>query len=397
MVSGFDRYYQIARCMRDEDLRADRQPEFSQIDLEMSFIDEEVIYELMEGLMAAVVRDAVGRDIEAPFPRLSFLDAMNRFGSDKPDLRFEHELFDVTEALSGTEFRAFSGAIGSGGVVKAFRVPASFGLSRKDVDGLEEVAKLYGAKGLARAKVSDDGALESGIAKFLGPDEHRAIVTAVGGEAGDLVLMVADRWTTACNALGSVRLEFGKRNLELDPDELCFVWVNDFTLFEEDPHSGSLTPAHHIFTMPREDDLQYLDTDPTRVRGQLYDLVLNGVELGSGSIRVHRRDLQERLLRVVGMPLEEADRRFGFLLKALEYGAPPHGGIALGLERIVMILAKRTNIRDTIAFPKTTSAASLMDGAPGRVEEDELVDLHLRLKLPESKAAVDAVPDELAT
>lgn len=385
MASGFDRYYQIARCMRDEDLRADRQPEFSQIDLEMSFVTEEDVFALVEGLMVEILKDGVGVDLPVPFPRVSHADAMNRFGSDKPDLRYPTELVDVTDALEGTGFRAFADTIAKGGVVKGIRVEARHEPTRKVLDELEEVAKRYGAKGLARVKVKD-GALDTGIAKFLSEEEQKALVSTLGGEEGDVLLFVADRWNVACNALGQVRLAVGRRFTPPSPTDFRFLWVHDFPLFEEDPDTGALAPCHHIFTQPRDEHLEFLDEEPLRVHAQLYDLALNGVELGSGSIRVHNRALQEKLLRLIGMEREEAERRFGFLLRALEYGAPPHGGIALGLERIIMILAGRDSIRDTIAFPKTASAASLMDGSPAPVDPRDLEELHLALRPTETSS-----------
>lgn len=379
MVSGFDRYFQIAKCLRDEDMRADRQPEFSQIDIEMSFVDEEDIYELCEGMMAAIVRDATGEELDIPIPRLTYHDAMNRFGSDKPDVRFPLEIVDLSEAVEGSEFKVFAGALEAGGAVKALCVPSEHGLSRREIDELEALAKKNGAKGIARTKVGED-ALEGGIAKFLSADEQARIIAATGGTAGANLLIIAGRWSLVCKSLGAVRLELGKRFFTLDPDELRFLWVTDFTLVEEDPDTGQIVPSHHIFTMPKPEDLPLLDSDPLRVHGQLYDLVLNGVELGSGSVRVHIRKLQEKILGLIGIGAEEADRRFGFLLRALEYGAPPHGGIALGLERIVMLLAGRSAIRDTIAFPKTTRAASLMDGSPAPVAENDLKGLHLEMR-----------------
>jgi aspartyl-tRNA synthetase len=386
MVSGFDRYFQLARCMRDEDLRADRQPEFTQIDIEMSFVSEESVYAVVEGMMAAIYRETKGIEIALPLPRLTFHDAMNRFGSDKPDLRFGHELEDVTAAVRATEFRAFAGVVDAGGVVKALVVPASYAASRKVVDDLETVAKLYGAQGLARARAAGGG-LDGGIAKFLSDTERRAIVEATSAGEGDTVLFVADRWSTACTALGAVRLEMGRRYCPPDPNVVNLLWVNDFNLFEADPHSGAPVPAHHVFTMPKPEDLPLLDTEPLKVRAQLYDLVLNGVELGSGSIRVHRRALQEKIFHIIGVDAGEAERRFGFMLRAFQYGAPPHGGIALGLDRITMILAGKTSLRDTVAFPKTSSAASLMDGSPAPVDPADLRALRLSIHGAEGPGA----------
>ncbi len=382
MVSGFDRYYQLARCLRDEDLRADRQPEHTQIDLEMSFVGEDDIYGLIEGLMRECFREVLGVELEERFPRILYRDAMDMYGTDKPDLRFDFPMLDVSGAVRGCGFQVFESTLESGGVVKLLRVPGGGSLSRRDQDALEELAKRYGAKGLARAKVSSC-ALETGVAKFLPPAVHDGLIRMSGAEDGDLILMVADSWETACRSLGAVRSRLGKAWLSDHPDEAAkwrFLWVVEFPLFEKDQESGRLSPAHHMFTMPMEEDLELLETQPEAVRGRLYDLVLNGFELGSGSVRIHRRDVQERIMKVVGMPAGEAERRFGFLLKAFQYGAPPHGGIALGLDRIVMLLAGRTSLRDTIAFPKTTSAASLVDGAPAPVEPVDLRDLHLELR-----------------
>ncbi len=376
MVSGFDRYYQIARCLRDEDLRSERQPEFTQIDLEMSFIDEEDIYELLEGMMVAAVREAKNVELPRPFERFTFREVMDRFGADKPDLRFPLEISDLSDAVRGSAFRVFAETLENGGVVKGLRVPAEHPLSRRDIDELEETVRRQGAKGLVRVKVADR-TLEGGIAKFLGEDERARVVEAVGGATGDTVLIMADRWRAACQALGAVRLDLGRRLFRPDAEEFRFLWVTDFNLFEEDPEAGGIMPCHHVFTMPKPEDMHLLDTDPLRVRAQLYDLVLNGVELGSGSVRVHIRELQEKLLGLIGIDRDEAERRFGFLLRALQYGAPPHGGIALGLERLVMVMAGRDAIRDTIAFPKSTSAASLMDGSPAPISEAELRELHL--------------------
>ena len=377
MVSGMDRYFQLARCLRDEDLRADRQPEHTQIDLEMSFVHEEDVFDLVEGLMASVFSRCLGVEVPTPFTRITYNQAMNRFGTDKPDVRFELELEDVSEVVRDSGFKVFSGTVADGGVVKALRLPGGADKSRREINDLEAVAKRYGAKGLAWTKVGVDG-LEGGVGKFL-EAERGALSAALGGDAGDLWLFVADQWLTACRSLGAVRTELGTTMVEGREFDFRFLWVREFPLFEYDADSGRWSPAHHMFTMPLEEHLPFLRTEPGKVHAQLYDLVLNGVELGSGSIRIHRRDIQEQVMEVVGMNLEEADRRFGFLLEAFQYGAPPHGGIALGLDRLVMLMAGRKSLRDVIAFPKTARAQSLMDGSPAPVEEADLQDLSIKV------------------
>ncbi len=392
MVSGMDRYYQLARCLRDEDLRADRQPEHTQIDLEMSFVGEEDVFRIIEGLISSVWKKEFDIDLETPFPRMQYADAMNRFGSDKPDLRFDFELVDLSEAVTGSGFKVFDDTVTGGGVVHGMRIPGGAALSRKQQDELEALVKRYGAKGLARAKVAD-GKLDTGIAKFLNEETQQKLIRATGAEDGDLLAMVADRQTTAWRSMGALRSRIGNDWLAENPDAALpwrFLWVNEFPIFEEDPDTGQMTPAHHMFTMPMDEDIEYLESDPKRVRGQLYDLVLNGIELGSGSVRIHRRDIQEAIMRVIGVTDEEAEKKFGFLLKAFQYGAPPHGGIALGLDRIIMLMGRRSSLRDTIAFPKTTSASSLMDGAPSALEDNELTELHIRRELPKAEADQNA-------
>ncbi len=381
MVSGMDRYYQLARCLRDEDLRADRQPEHTQIDLEMSFVGEEEVYALIEGLMRDVFGRVLETEIPTPFPRLVYREAMDRYGSDKPDLRFGFNLVDAAEAVQGSGFKVFDETLAAGGSVMLLRWPGGAAFSRKEQDELEEVAKRYGAKGLARAKVTAAG-LEGGPAKFLSAEVQRALIEAAAAVEGDLLCLVADRREVACRSLGALRSRLGAAWLAENPDAARpwrFLWVTEFPLFEPDPQTGVLAPAHHLFTMPLEKDLPLVESDPARVRGRLYDLVLNGFELGSGSIRIHRRDIQEAVMNVVGITGEDAERRFGFLLKAFQYGAPPHGGIALGLDRIIMLMAGRPSLRDTIAFPKTTSASSLVDGCPAPVAPEDLRELRLRV------------------
>ncbi len=384
MVSGMDRYFQLARCLRDEDLRADRQPEHTQIDLEMSFVGEEDVFSLVEGLMAALWRDALGVDVAVPFERLRYREAMDRFGSDKPDLRFDFPIVDVSELAAGSGFKVFEDTVAGGGVVRLLNYAGGGALSRREQDELEALAKRYGAKGLARAKVAQDG-LEGGPSKFLAADRQRRLIELAGGAEGDLLCFVADRRETASRALGALRSRLGGEWLQRNPEAAKvwrFLWVTEFPLFERDPATGQVAPAHHMFTMPVEEDLPYLREDPERVRGRLYDLVLNGTELGSGSVRIHRRDVQQAVMDVVGITAAEAERKFGFLLKAFQYGAPPHGGIGLGFDRIVMLMAGRASLRDTVAFPKTTSAASLVDDCPAPVADEDLRELHVRIDPP---------------
>jgi len=382
MVGGFERYYQIARCFRDEDLRADRQPEFTQIDIEMSFIDQEDIIDVTERMMAAVVKAAKGVDIPRPFPRMTYDEAMSRYGSDKPDVRFGLELVDVSEAVRGSAFQVFSRAVEQGGQVKAINVKGvASRYSRKDIDVLAEFAGRYGAKGLAWLK-HEGGELKGPIAKFFTADEQDALRQLLAAEDGDLLLFVADQKAVVAAALGALRLRLGKELGLIDETKLAFLWVTDWPLLEYDEEEGRYYAAHHPFTMPVRDDISLLETNPGAVRAQAYDLVLNGYELGGGSLRIFERDVQEKMFRALGFSEEEARRQFGFLLEAFEYGTPPHGGIALGLDRLVMLLAGRTNLRDTIAFPKTASASCLLTEAPGPVSEKQLEELHLAVVLP---------------
>ncbi|MGP9042509.1 aspartate--tRNA ligase [Cytobacillus kochii] len=381
MVSGVDRYYQIARCFRDEDLRADRQPEFTQIDIEMSFMSQEDIIELMESMMAKIMKDVKGQEVHIPFPRLTYHEAMSRYGSDKPDTRFEMELTDLSDIVKDSSFKVFAGAVSSGGQVKAINVKgAASTYSRKDIDALTEFVSVYGAKGLAWLKAEDEG-LKGPIAKFVSEEEQAAIQSALGVEAGDLLLFVADKKSVVADALGALRLKLGKQLKLIDESKFNFLWVTDWPLLEYDEEDGRYYAAHHPFTMPQRQDLEKLADQPEEVKAQAYDLVLNGYELGGGSLRIFERDIQERMFEILGFSKEEAVEQFGFLLEAFDYGTPPHGGIALGLDRLVMLLAGRTNLRDTIAFPKTASASCVLTDAPGEVSEAQLNDLHLALNI----------------
>ncbi|KAB2495612.1 aspartate--tRNA ligase [Priestia endophytica] len=377
MVGGIERYYQIARCFRDEDLRADRQPEFTQVDIEMSFLEIDDIIELGEQMMKKVMKEVKGLDIPTPFPRLSYEEAMNRFGSDKPDTRFEMEFINMGELAADCGFKVFKSAIENGGAVKALNVKgAASKYSRKDIDGLTEYAARYGAKGLAWLKVEDE--IKGPIAKFFSDEEKEQIIKLAEAEQGDLLLFVADKSSVVASALGALRLKLGKDLELIDESKFNFLWVTDWPLLEYDEEEGRYFAAHHPFTMPVREDVEKLETAPEEVKAQAYDLVLNGYELGGGSLRIYERDVQEKMFKALGMKEEDAQEQFGFLMEAFEYGTPPHGGIALGLDRLVMLLAGRTNLRDTIAFPKTTSASCPLTNAPGPVNEAQLEELSLK-------------------
>jgi aspartyl-tRNA synthetase len=381
MVGGIERYYQIARCFRDEDLRADRQPEFTQIDIETSFLSQDDILALIERMMSTLMKEVKGIEISVPFPRMAYEEAMNRYGSDKPDTRFGLELVNVSEIVKDSGFKVFASTVAGGGQVKAINVKgAAAKYSRKDIDALTEFVARYGAKGLAWLKVESDG-LKGPIAKFFSDDEAAALKATLEAVEGDLLLFVADKKSVVADALGALRLKLGKELDLIDQSRFNFLWITDWPLLEYDEEEGRYYAAHHPFTMPVREDLKYLDTDPSKVHAQAYDIVLNGYELGGGSLRIFERPIQEKMFKVLGFTPEQAQAQFGFLMNAFEYGTPPHGGIAMGLDRLVMLLAGSSNLRETIAFPKTASASCLLTEAPSDVSEAQLEELSLSLNV----------------
>jgi aspartyl-tRNA synthetase len=377
MVSGFDRYMQITKCFRDEDLRADRQPEFTQIDLEMSFVDVEDVISVNEGFVRRVFKETLGIDLPTPFKRLTYNEAMTRFGSDKPDTRFGLELTDVSDIVKTSGFKVFADAISNGGSVRAINAKTAGGsFSRKEIDALADVVKTYKAKGLAWM-VIEEGGVRSPIAKFLSEEETSAIINRLNGEAGDLLLFVADKDEIVFDSLGHLRLVLGEKLGLIDKNTYEILWVTEFPLFERDEEENRWVAKHHPFTSPMDEDIEYLDSNPGRVRAKAYDIVLNGYELGGGSIRIHDQELQNKMFNLIGFSDEEAKERFGFLLEAFKYGTPPHGGLAFGLDRLVMLLTKTDNIRDVIAFPKVQTAADLMTNAPDVVDAKQLEELSI--------------------
>jgi aspartyl-tRNA synthetase len=378
MVSGFERYYQIARCFRDEDLRADRQPEFTQVDIEASFLGKEQLLEMMEEMMGRIIKEIKGVDIPKPFPRLTYKEAMDRFGSDKPDTRYGMELVDISQHVENSDFKVFASTVQNGGVVKGICVKGvADNYSRKDLDDLSSFAEIYGGKGLAWLKVEENNTLKGPIAKFFNEQVSSTIVENFAAEAGDVLFFVADKQRVAWDVLGGLRVKFAKELDLVNNEDFNFLWVTEFPLLSYDEDEKRYVAEHHPFTRPLAEDEALLDTDPEKVRAEAYDLVLNGYELGGGSQRIFERPLQEKMFAALGFTDEEAKSQFGFLLDAFEYGTPPHGGIALGLDRLVMILAGRSNLRDTIAFPKTASASCLLTNAPSSVSEKQLDELKL--------------------
>ncbi len=380
MCSGYDRYMQIAKCFRDEDLRADRQPEFTQIDMELSFVDEEDVMDVNERLVAKLFKEILDVDIPLPLPRMSWQEAMDRFGSDKPDLRFGMELQNVTDVVKGCGFGVFTGAIEAGGSVRGINVKGQGAMPRKKIDALVEFAKGYGAKGLAYLCVNEDGTFKSSFAKFMSEDELKALVTAMEGEAGDLLLFAADRDKIVFSVLGALRCELAEQLGMLDKSDYRFLWVTDFPLLEWSDEENRFQAMHHPFTMPKEEDWERIDSDPGSVRARAYYIVLNGCEVGGGSVRIHQDDIQEKMFEVLGFTKEDAYDRFGFLLNAFKYGVPPHAGLAFGLDRLVMLMAKVDSIRDVIAFPKIKDASDLMSDAPNVVDDKQLEELAIAIK-----------------
>ena len=378
MCSGYDRYFQLARCYRDEDLRADRQPEFTQIDMELSFVDVDDVIDVNERLMQRLFKSVLNVDLQIPFRRMTWQDAMDQYGSDKPDLRFGMKLHDVTDLVRGCGFGVFTGAIEAGGTVRGINAEGQGGMPRKKIDALVEYAKTYGAKGLAYIALQEDGNVKSSFAKFMKPEEMDALVKAMDGKPGDLLLFAADKNKVVWDVLGALRLEIGRQLGLMKKDDYQFLWVTEFPLLEWSDEENRFKAMHHPFTMPMEEDWDKIDSDPGAVRAKAYDIVLNGTEIGGGSVRIHQADIQEKMFEVLGLTREVAEQRFGFLLEAFKYGVPPHAGLAYGLDRVVMLMVGADTIRDVIAFPKVKDASDMMMNAPDTVEKKQLDELAIR-------------------
>ena len=382
MAAGYDRYYQVAKCFRDEDLRADRQPEFTQIDMELSFVDIEDVLDVNERLLARVFKEAIGVDVPLPLQRMTWAEAMERFGSDKPDIRFGMELVNVTDVVKDCDFVVFKGAIENGGSVRGINVKGQGAMPRKKIDALVDFAKGYGAKGLAYIAIHDDGSIKSSFAKFMKDEEMDALVKAMDGQPGDLLLFAADRDKIVFSVLGALRCELADQLELVSKDDYHFLWVTEFPVFEWSDEENRYMAMHHPFTMPMEEDLDLLDTDMGKARAKAYDIVLNGVELGGGSVRIHQDDIQEKMFKLLGISEEDAHDRFGFLLTAFKYGVPPHAGLAFGLDRMIMLMTGADSIRDVIAFPKVKDASCLMSNAPDKVDAKQLEELCIKVEIP---------------
>lgn len=389
MCSGYDRYFQIARCFRDEDLRADRQPEFTQMDMELSFVDVDDVIDVNERLLAKLFKEILDLDIQLPIQRMTWQEAMDRFGSDKPDLRFGLELKDVSDVVKDCEFGVFTGALANGGTVRGINAEGQGSMPRKKIDALIEYAKTYGAKGLAYIVINEDGSYKSSFAKFMTEEQMNALVAAMDGKTGDLLLFAADKTKIVWTVLGALRCHLAELMGLVDKNVYRFVWITEFPLLEWSDEENRFTAMHHPFTMPMEEDLQYIDSDPGRVRAKAYDIVLNGNEIGGGSVRIHQDDIQEKMFECLGFTKAEAHERFGFLLDAFKYGVPPHAGLAYGLDRLVMLMAKQDSIRDVIAFPKVKDASCLMTNAPDYVDDKQLAELGIEVT-PEAEAEIEA-------
>ena len=394
MCAGYDRYFQIAKCFRDEDLRADRQPEFTQVDMELSFVDVDDVIDVNERLLKFVCKEAIGLEVQTPIPRMTWKEAMERFGSDKPDTRFGMELVNVSDVVADCGFGVFTSALEAGGSVRGINAKGQAGMPRKKIDALVDFAKGYGAKGLAYLSIQEDGTYKSSFAKFMTPEQLDKLVKAMGGEKGDLLLFAADKNTIVFSVLGALRLEVGEQMGMIDHSKFNFLWVTEFPLLEWSEEENRFVAMHHPFTMPMEEDWQYIDSDPGRVRAKAYDIVLNGVELGGGSVRIHQDDIQEKMFEVIGIKKEEAWDRFGFLLSAFKYGVPPHAGLAYGLDRMVMLLVKADSIREVMAFPKVKDASCLMSEAPNVVDQKQLDELCLAVVKPEQKEEAGEEPEQ---